>query len=64
MMHLMNTHTHDELQANAAIAHAVKALRAALEASTLAQHGSQVLGPLGEALEAATYACDVAEGRL
>lgn len=55
--------SHHEQQANAAISEAIKALQKAHQVSETAGYGSQVLAPLDEALRAALYALDTAEGR-
>jgi len=52
-----------ELEAQKAIRAALEALRAALAASEGVGYGSQVLGPLADALRAAEYASATAEGR-
>ena len=52
-----------ETTANAAILAALHAIQRAAEASQEAGYGSQVLGPLADAMRDLQYALDTAEGR-
>lgn len=52
-----------ELEAQQAIRTALEAIRAAYKASELVGYGCNVLDGLAQALEAAQYASDTAEGR-
>ena len=52
-----------EAQANQALRTALEALRTADQACEAVGYGSLVLGALAEALKAAQYALDTAEGR-
>jgi hypothetical protein len=53
----------DEVAANDAMRWALQDLRTAQAAAERAGYGSLVLGPLSEALKAAQYALDIAEGK-
>jgi hypothetical protein len=55
--------TYPEELANDAIKDAIRQLERAAEESTHVGYGSQVLGPLHDAIREARYALDVAEGR-
>lgn len=52
-----------ETTANAAILAALHTLQRAVQASQEAGYGSQVLGPLADAIRDVQYALDTAEGR-
>lgn len=53
-----------EHQADISISNVIAALQVALCAASEAGYGSQVLGPLDDALKAAVYALDTAQGRI
>jgi hypothetical protein len=66
-MHHMNTTTtyttYQEREAIEAMREAVKRLEQAFQASQQCGFGSQVIGPLFDAIREARYALDVSEGR-
>lgn len=60
----MSAITYQEEEAIQAMREALKHLEQAFQASQQCGYGSQVIGPLFDAIREARYALDVAEGRL